>query len=76
MQLKEIYAFSPAKFAYHICQDPLVIATHPSSLFLAFVTRGNEVCFYNRKTGRATIIFNSKHGITLLLFTQDYLIVI
>jgi hypothetical protein len=41
MQLKEIYSFLPAKFAYHLSQDPLLFATHPSSNFLAFATRAN-----------------------------------
>lgn len=76
MQLKEIYSFTPAKFAYHLNQNPLIVAVHPSSHYLAFATRGNEVAFFNRKTGRVCIIFNSKHGIALLAFTDKYLIVV
>lgn len=76
MQLKEIHSYSPSKFAYHLCQQPLVVAAHPSSHYLAFATRGNEIAFFNRRTGRTSIIFTSKHGIALLLFTENYLLAV
>lgn len=76
MELRELYSFSPNKFAYHLSQSPLILAVHPSSNFLAFATRANELAFYNRKTGRLSIISQSKHGIALLLFTEHYLIAI
>jgi hypothetical protein len=69
MELKEIYSYSPSKFANHLCTNPFTIAVHPSSFYLAYATRSNEVAFYNRKTGRTNILLISKHGIDKLLFT-------
>lgn len=68
MQLKEIDSYFPSNFAYHL-QNPVILNEHASSHYLAFVTRSSEVAFYNRKTGRTSVIFHSKHGITHLLFT-------
>lgn len=76
MELKEIHSYSPAKFAYHLNTNPLSFAIHPSSFYLAYATRGNEVAFYNRKTGRTAVLLNSKHGIEKLLFTENYLLII
>ena len=75
MQLKEIFSYSPASYAYHL-QNPPVFSLHPTSHYLAFVTRANEIAFYNRKTARTSILYTSHHGIAHLLFTQKYLIAV
>lgn len=41
MELKEIYSYSPSKFANHLCVLPFALAVHPSSFYLAYATRSN-----------------------------------
>lgn len=76
MELQEIYSIQPPKLGYHLNQNPLALCSHPSGFYMAFATRGAEVVFHNRKTGRAAIIFSSKHGIGKLFFSEKYLLVV